>query len=844
MLLYHIKPATTNLQKVSQIPDENHEQQVSFGTHEAGDVSGMTSFVDRTTTIGDVSAELGSFLSRPVLIHEGQWAIDTPTLTRLDVWKEFLTDTRVRAKIQGFNALRGNLHIKIQIAGSPFYSGRLMASYWPLAKFAAQKDTPVGLGYAPIIESQRIRGFIDPSTNEGCEILCPFWWPYNAIDIVRDEDASCVGTLTIRDVAQLRSIANQSENVTFKVYAWMTETKFIGQTIMNANPQMATEADQPGPISKVASSVADIAGNLQQAPVIGPYATTTKVVADTVGQVAKTFGFSRPVNSEDPTRVVSFTTDNMATTNERDAAFKLAIDAKNEVSVDPRLAGFEPVDELAISNFCRRESFLTKCRWTKSDSIGTILFHCKNSPILYDHEPATENRHFTPLCYAANLFYNWRGSIEYRFVVCSTGYHKGKLRVTFDSDSGSSLSDPSADFNAAENFIVDLSENREFTVRVGWAAKTLWKDIASDSRDSQVLRWGANSVAPFNNMSENQGILSVRVLNELRAPQDTSASDSDLEILVFVRAGPDFQLGRPSEYTLSSLEVPSPIIPFRPESLPGPNTDEGAHGKKKKKKGKFSLPHAATVNPVSHSGTTDHHTGVDHVFANQLGDDGVNLITFGEKITSLRPLMKRYNNYTSVVDRNNTEQDGPVYEEVKIWEPAYPRMRGVTSQAYPAAHMTALNYITACFVGWRGSVRTRYIDCSVDQLPLMHAANTVSFDGSQRIRYFQGTSVDDIINSMRVVDCGNAGFNCTRDGVMMIESPFYCNVRFLPAQDLNHEFWPRQHPHISWGYATNPKAGTIGGDSMAHVRVLKAAGDDFNVFGFCGVPLLTLGEFI
>jgi len=804
--------------------------------------------VDKTYSSADVSADLGRFLERPVrLVDPIEWPIGAAFEQKIHVWEEFLTNPAVWNKTQHFYGIRGNLHLKIQIAGNPFYSGRMLASYYPLEDMDAQTPDTVSTEYRPIRESQRIVGYIDPTTSTGCELMCPFYYPRNAIRLTSAADRLLMGVLTLRDVATLRSISEHSGGCYITLYAWMTEVSFVGQTYSSpaAAPPLATrmqmglektEQDDTGPVSKVATAVQEAAGMLSKVPGVGPYAKATSVAAGGVASVARSLGYSRPTDLQSPQRFVNLLQAPMAVTNESIPLYKLAVDARNEVSIDPRVAGFPNIDELDIATLCSKETLLAKCTWQISDGADDILFNSKVSPCLFDYDVANGGRHMSPMAYIAFLFRYWRGEIDFRFQICSTAFHKGKLKVGYNALATQSMVvDERQSFNTGENLVIDISESRDFTVRVGWAQPVAYQRMSADIFNT---RFETNAMNGTDFSEEANGMLTLSVLNQLRAPYANSINDAQVDILVYVKAGPNIKFAAPDSIGLREMMF-GPADPQQPTRKKNPDSSDSEEslevarplhkslGPKWPRRTKAQ----ASVEPtaVCHSVET---VEPMHYFGEKVEDDESDLIFFGESVRSLRPLLKRFCNYATWV-LSPTE---PVWS--KMWVTSYPPARGHNTTPLPWKTMTLVHYIGGMFLARRGSMRwaitsqdDRFVGIELVQPGFL--PNSVYNEDS----IVPPNDFDRAQKLLDAYDSGIPGQQLVPKGLKMVEIPWYSRLRFYPCKDFTCSLYITDQPAVSFTHLVNTSPNL---DAILSV----SGGEDLTFHGFMSTPIIYKGQIV
>jgi hypothetical protein len=160
------------------------EQNVTFNDQNAGYTYSVPSSIDETRTNTDADdVDLGDFFSRPLKIATYEWSTTITFYEIFNPWKLFLENKRVSNRICNYKLLKGKLHVKFMINGNPFYFGRLLASYQPLHTL-----DDITLNRALILAdnveaSQRPHIFIDPTTNQAGELMCPFLCATDALSI-------------------------------------------------------------------------------------------------------------------------------------------------------------------------------------------------------------------------------------------------------------------------------------------------------------------------------------------------------------------------------------------------------------------------------------------------------------------------------------------------------------------------------------------------------------------------------------------------------------------------------------------------------------------------------------
>lgn len=529
---------STDLSKQQQIvfSDAHLSQRINYG-----DVSD-DSFKQDT----DSTASLANFLSRPVKIASFTWDLNNASYTTPDLqpWYLYFNHPVIKNKIQNYARLQANLQIKVIVNATPFYYGSLRLIYQPLADARStyvQSNDQVPLSQLP--------GFyIEPQNMTTAEMSLPFFWPANWLDIGVAQRLKDMGKITFNQYSKLRSAnGTGSAGITIAIFAWATEVELAGPTYGQVL-QADEYEEEGGTISGPATAIAGVASKLQNVPMIGSMATATAMGASAVSGIAKLFGYSNPPMIDDVLPYQPKTFHAFANVETRMPIDKLAVDPKNEVSISSAIAGLDEDDPLAFKNLLTKESFLQGTLYDSASPEETLLWSCLVSPAYMVTGAAYATT--TPLGYVSNMFRFWRGSIIYKFRIIKTQYHKGRLTISWDPNkdiTGDTDSD-SATFTR----IVDLETESEVEIEVPYRGSTPYlyctqnADFSNGTTPSYTL-----------NKTWHNGCLTVRVQNVLTGP----TVSPQIDILVYQRAGDDFIFAAPDNiYQKYSLYDPLGVI--------------------------------------------------------------------------------------------------------------------------------------------------------------------------------------------------------------------------------------------------------------------------------------------
>lgn len=488
------------------------------------------------------SGHLGDFLSRPVLIDSFVWTTASAPNKHIDPWALFLNDTLVLARINNFCRLRANLQIEIQINGTPFHYGAILASYEPCNGLRHSKDGDWRQ------HSNLSHGFIDPTTSTTVKLTGPFIRPDYWIDLLNLKGAQ-VGVLNFDTVVGLYSASTVVEPLTVTTYAWMTDVELCFPTpldIIGFTPQakkvtkkkranVSTGTDEyeinpnAGLISGPAATIASIAGKLTTIPVIGPFATATEIAATSLGQIAKLFGYSRPLDLTAPSTNLVQTVGRMAVTDQTDNAVSMTLSSKSGISIDPRIIGLNSgEDELVINSIASKPTLMSVISWDTTAASGSLLSSVAVSPVALCTQGTGipgQRILMSAVGFSAVPFSFWHGTMIFRYKIVCSKYHRGRLRFEYNP---SSIPGGTHRLNNTYNHIVDICNGKEFEVVIPWAQPQPYLPVNTIG----------NVVGTPNN-----GFVQIYVQNELSAPDSTT----DVQILQWVYGGGDLSFAVPTQ---------------------------------------------------------------------------------------------------------------------------------------------------------------------------------------------------------------------------------------------------------------------------------------------------------
>lgn len=854
-----------------------NEQITSFADQDAGWTTEKVGMYEPTMDLGsNTDSDLGNFLQRPVRESAQSWLVGQPFFYKFNPWQKFCENSFVREKIKNFELLRMKLHVKIVISGTKFHYGRALVSYNP---YIAGDQVTVQRNFIRqdlIGASQKPHFFLNPTKNTGGELCLPFFYPKNFLEIPK-ADWDDMGEITISSFGNLfHSNFGQNDPVTITTYIWAEDVILTmptssdpptglrtGSLAVESSPTSVGDArllsqagrrgsrmnaadkkkdisanDEYGQgiISKPAAAIAKAAGALSNLPVIGPYMTATQIGANATSKVASLFGYSRPNVVTDVQQFKPLPTGLLANTDAADAAIKLTLDSKAELTVDSRTVGLDGTDEMGILDYVKRESYLTSFTWTTGNSPDELLWNTRVLPMQLDN--VNGEIHMTPLAHMAAVFEQWQGSLKFRFQIVKSDFHKGRVLVRWDPNAFTS----DVNYNTNYSRVVDIAETDDFEVVVGWGQAAPWKlcgnpySIGSNFSDSQRL-------STFD--GQGNGVLELAVINDLVSP----TVDSPISVNVFVSACDDFKFAGPRNKTLEGYHL---FPPPDTERVVDELEEEPSHlisqsGKPNVETGDLTMSDKPTA-----SGE------VLEIASKSNPEDATYLVYYGDPPCSIRELCKRYT-FTRFWYPPPASQNGLRVNQLR--NKNMPYYTGYDPQGIDATQdgdvatfgPTAYSsWFTPSFAGMRGAYRKKYFFTPTVTGKPNFGTPLVIRDSQYSVK--NGSFLNDAgnipLSSGRVpiqryltsqwgssTGNGTVATNVGINNTIEVELPYYRPLRFSAARTVQSQELEVNSHIVETTDIYEPETFE---SPIIHSTLYQqhdAVGEDFALFFFTGVPI-------
>lgn len=763
----------------------------------AGVKTSSDATVHQTTACSDSFSE---FFARPIKIYETTWQVDSPLFNEFDPWTLFFENPRVINRINNYQNLRGSLKLKIALNGNPFYFGRGLVAYRPLRVF--DQFTPF-YGNDPasyMRASQLMHVQLNPTESLGGTMHLPFIWQLNTMNIP-SAVWGLMGEIQMLSYTPLKHAQNGLDPITVSVFAWCEDIELSTPTTDNSAGLVAQSSDEygDGPISYPASVVSKVAKMLSNIPQIKPYALATDVAATSVGNMARHFGYSKPIVATNISRVRR-QMGMLANSDYDDPCDKLTLSAKQAVTVDSRVVGLAGDDEMSVINIAQRESYLTQWLWQTSDPVGEMLGNARVCPWAHNYGNIDTEFQMTPMGHVSEVFKYWRGTIRYRFQVVASCYHKGRIKITYDPSVQTS-----DELNVAFSRIIDISTTKDFTMDVAWGQPTSFLPVYS-IENSPIDQGHSTTQYTATNPYAN-GIITITVMNQLTTPNPLNVDP--ITILVSVCAGPDFELAVPTCPGRTSYAPPVGNRQIEVQSEECDPMDDSP----------------------SPEGTNQELIASDDYSAD------IYKVYFGETYPSILPLMKRFVTYRL---ENFPGED----KMFKVTRQSFPLYRGVMPGAVDDTrndcNMTFTNWFTPTFLCRRGGMRRKILalDDTKTTTGRMYISNhptnsQKNFSGAASLTYSPANGFPNSAITLFPSFCAGGTAVFDGDVPLEFEIPHYNNTRFYCAklQDVTDDALGIPNTDYYMYHVIN-----LDPTTYQTVLEFQAVADDFSLSFYQNVP--------
>lgn len=512
-------------------------------------------------TIKEMAWDLTRMIERPTLVSTFGWNTGSSHIWNYSIPGDMLSIELVKVPFRNFQYWRGDVILRLQVAGSPLLQGILAMTFVPLITRSEGEDMLFDVSSMTINPTV----YLYANTNTMAELRIPYnhVQSYLPTDFVFNEALGDIpdysmGRVLIWVLEPLIAVGGVGE-ITCSLFSIMENNQF------KVPRNSASIARAESFITSALDAIQDIGGSLAK-PVMQAVATTVKdtitsfnknsmqevedhatssamplnfigdvldTAGDMLGGVLSFMGLDNPTIPVEKGRQIIKANGSMNYAQGPEHIEKLQVVPASMSLVTAETFG-SLADEMDLTYLTNRYSYFGSFTVTTSQTSGTLVFSVPLSPfptlINKVGGPTTvtlgqivqQTVHFPLLSYLAQPFRYWTGGLRYKMLVSASMMQTCKLFCAFNYGllvaPTTSLVTSASQYGSA----IEITQgSNEFEFTVPYIASTPYKDVF-------------NGIISDDN---TMGTLNIYVMNSLIGPSSVAPQ---ISIAMFIAGGEDF----------------------------------------------------------------------------------------------------------------------------------------------------------------------------------------------------------------------------------------------------------------------------------------------------------------
>jgi hypothetical protein len=504
----------------------------------------------------ETNSDIKSFLAKPVLLKNDSWLVTNPSnyrlhsfdisplLTAVGLWEE---------KLRGFNLMRGDFVVKVVINASPFHQGKLLLHYLPCYRHHVVANP----GYPKYKDKTLTQKVQHPHVEIDCRttsvsMRIPYITPSQWFDKKSNEyDWGTVFLDVFSSLVTGPSAPVGENRVDFSIYGYWENFELAAPTVAQMSNRVIRRggvvpetAENEGPITVGLRKVGRVAGILSEIPVLTAIAQPVEWMSNILSNAASVLGWSKP-RELSGVEVMAKTMHRYAgTCDGPDLAVPGGVSCLNRLpTID--YGSYTNEDEMSLEYLYKVPLYNREIQWTTAQNSGALLLQQSINPMLLAYtdtdalgtHTATHEYH-APFTYLAAFHRQWRGCINMTLKFVKTQMHSGRIEVTWVPCNNPTTAPDLGTSAYNKRTIIDLRTEDTVTLELPYLISSDYIPVKQDAYDIGCF----------------SGSVTVRVLNDLRAPESCAQS---IAMQVFYTAGDDYELAVPGP----NLRGPATYVP-------------------------------------------------------------------------------------------------------------------------------------------------------------------------------------------------------------------------------------------------------------------------------------------
>jgi hypothetical protein len=709
------------------------------------------------STIRESPWNLEQMLARPIFIGTYPW---TTTQASHTVLKSLQIPLDVAASafstipFQLFTYWRGDVELEIQVVGTPFHQGVVMATFVPLTTTAFSLSTwGQTKNFAALSVNQST--YLYANANSSVKMVIPYNHPQSYISPRQSNptELDSLGNLYLTVLNPLAAATSSSTTLNISVFGRLIKSQFKA-AIQTNHPTSTILA--PFRAQSMSMIVAPFKRALHKM-------IPENLLHDALDLAFGMFGLDKPTNcsTDAPLKVLGNNYLNAA--NGVENIDKMALyPEKLALTTAETFATLN--DEMLIDDLKVRFSYMGTFSISTTTAIGQSVAVWYNDPMTFNYPPVYGPTKVPLLSYISAPFTYWKGGITYKFQAVCTSVHACKLFIAYNPNIASIVSTEAntttIDYDYFTNYGAAFEINQgtnEFLFTVPYMHKNPQCYVPTG------LKTDLSST----------GLVSVVVMNPLVAPNNVPLT---IFFNVFVAGASDFALS-----TLAVTNNWLPIANAASSSLFDIVPVKGYRGQSA---------------PLMIDKTDTYKQDDSYILAKQ-NDLKPHIDTSEASIVSFRDVLKKYQLCTRIYmsppgpnAEIYTAPTGANYVIIDVANLVFttsPVLTAVGSTSAGGSVSGIFNYLSAMYRSYRGGLRFKIIQrggldisgstFSVFYMPPYAANDTGTYDGLDRLQNYINSSIEFNANStVGTPAVGDPGYHITSNLMSRLTAHYVTGV--------------------------------------------------------------------
>lgn len=512
---------------------------VDDATTVSNSVVGREAYESRlfSSAILNKAMSIEDFLAKPILVSSNVVSSMTPNTAIAGGDSPWVQDAFQLEKLKGYYGLRCDAEWRLEVSAPSTMAGMVGLFFEPFPLLRDSVANTLGPRRSMLSRFHLPHVVLDISCDTSATLTVPRVNPAAWFVVGGPDRDNLDGSVIIVPLSNLY-VGTGTAYFSYRLYCTLTNVMMGAPALYQATSGnlslISKEKASTDELKVVSGRMATaVVKTLPKIPLLSSLVGGARWVMESANNMAKAFGYSKPVSSAPVAQMVHTIAADLTTFDGVDNSKVLALSKDNAVSAFKGFARTE-FDEASFAFLFSKNSYFDRLLWTDSDDFGVLLrqhFVGPRMGCVVDVPKKTVDA--TIMYYIANNFNYYRGSIIVTLRIVKTHHHSGRLRITFNPFTGGT--DGFGQANQLLNEVIDVREASEWSFRLPFVSSSQWKYVPSPFD---------NDEAAFQHVA--LGKLCVYVMGRLTHPSTVS---NTVEVLFFVRPGPDFELANTTQDT-------------------------------------------------------------------------------------------------------------------------------------------------------------------------------------------------------------------------------------------------------------------------------------------------------